>query len=348
MSSRPLLSRIAVLSGLLLGIFYAAPSPGEELPGTGKTVTPARPTWDTGYFYVEIYDRAIEALGYTVKKPVTLDNPAFYSAVALGDVDFWVETDVPLHNVYLDKLNGRAQVVGYVAKGETQGYVVDKKSVEQFNIKTIDDFKRPEIVAAFDSNHTGKADLVACPPGWGCELVIDHQIDAYGLKNFVNPIKAAYSASMADAVGKFKTGKPIFAYMWTPSWMAGILKPGRDVVWLEVPFPSLPPDQKSAEPSTIIPNLAGCLGDHNPCKLGWTSFDVVPLANTKFLEANPAIKRLLEVAHIPLEDISEENLKMYQGENKEADIQRHATDWINSHRQEFDGWIAEARKVAAK
>jgi glycine betaine/proline transport system substrate-binding protein len=81
MSSTPLLSRIAVLSGLLLGIFYAAPSPGEELPGTGKTVTPARPTWDTGYFYVEIYDRAIEALGYTVKKPVTLDNPAFYSAV---------------------------------------------------------------------------------------------------------------------------------------------------------------------------------------------------------------------------------------------------------------------------
>ncbi|WP_432288488.1 glycine betaine ABC transporter substrate-binding protein [Aminobacter sp. BA135] len=31
----------------------------------------------------------------------------------------------------------------------------------------------------------GKADLYGCEPGWGCERVIEHQLDAYGLRDTV-------------------------------------------------------------------------------------------------------------------------------------------------------------------
>ena len=48
-----------------------------------------------------------------------------------------------------------------VKSGGLQGYLVSKREVEKFNIQSLDDFKRPEVKAAFDSNKDGKADLGA-------------------------------------------------------------------------------------------------------------------------------------------------------------------------------------------
>src|SRR5690606_26733399 len=132
-------------------------------------------------------------------------------------------------------------VVGYVAKGGAlQGYLIDKKTADEHNIRSLEDIKNPENAKLLDSNGDGKADLVACPPGWGCELTITHHMSAYGLDDYVNPIQAAYSASMADAISRYEQGQPIFFYTWTPNWTVGMLKPGEDVVWLEVSEPNLP------------------------------------------------------------------------------------------------------------
>ena len=51
-----------------------------------------------------------------------------------------------------------------IKSGGMQGYLVSKKEVEKYNIKSLDDFKRPEVIKAFDLNGDGKADLTACPP----------------------------------------------------------------------------------------------------------------------------------------------------------------------------------------
>src|SRR5690606_8024547 len=51
-----------------------------QQPGEGKTVQPARPTWDTGWFTTAIYGKLLEELGYEVATPTTLDNPVFYQA----------------------------------------------------------------------------------------------------------------------------------------------------------------------------------------------------------------------------------------------------------------------------
>jgi len=315
-------------------------------PGDGVTVTPARATWDTGWFQTAIYDKALEALGYTVEKPKSLDNPVFYQAVASGDVDFWVNGWFPLHNSYEDDFASGARTVGYVAKGGAlQGYLVDKASADKYGIKSLEDFKRPEVRAAFDSNGDGKADMVACPPGWGCELVIEHQLDAYDLRDYINPIKAGYSASMADAIGRYEEGKPILFYTWTPNWTVGLLKPGKDVVWIETPFPSLPDNQKQYEDLTTVAGVAGCVED--PCKMGWPANDIRPVANKDFLEANPAAATLFKVMRIPLQDIFAQNAKMFAGEDKPEDIQRHADEWIAAHRKTFDSWIEKAEAASS-
>jgi glycine betaine/proline transport system substrate-binding protein len=334
------------LAAAVAALLLAPAAYGQDAkPGEGKTVQPARPTWDTGWFTVEIYNKALEELGYEVERPKTLDNPIFYQSVAQGDVDFWVEGWFPLHNEYRGTFEDSASVIGHVAKGGAlQGYLVDRRTSEEHGVTNLEDLKDPEIARLFDGDGDGKADLVACPPGWGCELVIEHQMDAYELRDTVSTIKASYSASMADAIARYEAGEPILFYTWTPNWTVGILKPGEDVVWIETPFPSLPEDQKEFEDQTTVEGVAGCVED--PCEMGWPANDIRPVANNNFLEENPAVRRLLEVAEIPLDDIFAQNARMFEGEDSEEDLQRHAEEWIEGNRETFDGWLEEARKAA--
>lgn len=336
----------AVTAGMALALI-AAPSitSAADGPGDGRSVKMARATWDTGWFQAEIYKQMIEKLGYDVSRVTTLDNPPFYQAVGQGDMDLWVNGWFPLHNSYKKAFESGAETLGYVAKGGAlQGYLVDKKTADAHNIKTIEDFKKPEIRKLFDNDGDGKAELVACPPGWGCEKVIAHQLDAYKLRDYVEPIKAAYAASMADALGRYKSGGSIFFYTWTPNWTVGVLKPGKDVVWIGVDHPDLPADQKDLEDKTTIPDVQGCVS--NPCPLGWPANDIRPVANKAFLEENPAVKSLLESASIPIQDIFAQNAKMNAGEDSSDDIEEQASAWIKANQAKVDGWLKAAREAA--
>jgi len=305
-------------------------------PGEGKTIEMARATWDTGWFQAELYKQMFEKLGYDVSQVRTLDNPPFYQAVGQGDIHLWVNGWFPLHDTYRDNFEPNATTVGYVAKGGAlQGYLVDKKSAEKYGITSIDDFKKPEIKEAFDSNGDGKADLVACPPGWGCEEKISKDLDELQLRDHINPIKAGYSSSMADALGRYKQGDPILFYTWTPNWTVGLLKPGQDVVWIEMP---------NATEETTVAGVEGCVDD--PCALGWKANDIRPVANKEFLEANPAVKSLLESARVPILDIFAQNAKMNEGEDSPEDIQRHASEWIENNSDLVNGWLEKAREAA--
>ena len=317
----------------------------DALPGEGKTIKFARGTWDTGWFQAEIYARALQELGYQIQGPITLDNPPFYQSVGYGDVDLWVNGWFPLHNTYRDDFEPGAQVIGYVAKGGAlQGYLIDKKTADEYGIKSLEDFKKDQIKQLFDSDNDGKAELVACPPGWGCELVIKHHLDAYDLREHIDPIKASYAASIADALGRYREGKSIFFYTWTPNWTVGLLKPGEDVVWIGVDHPDLPEEQKHLEKETTIADVEGCVSD--PCPLGWPANDIRPVANQKFLDENPAVAKFLEVARIPIAAIYEQNAKMEAGEDSKHDLQRHAEQWIEQNRELFDSWIDQAKQTA--
>lgn len=201
--------RNACAAALLVGALPLG-ALAQENPGEGKTVRMGQATWDTGWFHAEIYSQLLEELGYAVEGPLTLDNPPFYQSVGQGDLDLWVNGWFPLHDTYRPAFEGSAEIVGAVAKaGALEGYLVDRAAVEEFGITSLEDFKRDEVKAAFDRNGDGLADLVACPPGWGCEINIEHHLDAYELRDHVNPIKAGYAAAMADAVAAYGSGEHI-------------------------------------------------------------------------------------------------------------------------------------------
>jgi glycine betaine/proline transport system substrate-binding protein len=339
----------AIISGAAVAALLAAPmavQADQHKPGEGVSVNMARATWDTGWFPAEVYRQLLQELGYNIQRITTLDNPPFYQSVGQGDMDLWVNGWFPLHNTYEDAFQVGARKIGYVAQGGAlQGYLVDKKTADELNIKTLEDIKRDDVKAALDSNGDGKADLVACPPGWGCEEVIEHHLDAYDLRDHVNPIKAGYSASMADALGRYQAGESIFFYTWTPNWTVGVLEPGKDVVWLTVKEANLPEGQKELEDATTMSGVTGCVAD--PCNMGWPANDIRPVANNEFLDNNPAVAALLEEARIPIEDIFAQNARMNEGEDSSEDIERHASEWIAENRELVDQWLEKAQAAAA-
>lgn len=336
--------RRALLFLVILGL--AAPAMAADLPGKGVTVRPARATWNTGYFQEAVVRLGLEELGYEVKKAKDLQNPLFYQSLVLGDVDYWANGWFPLHNEQLPaNFEDKAGMYGYIAKnGGLQGYLVSKKAVEKYNIKSLDDFKRPEVMKAFDANDDGKADLVACPPGWGCEKVIAHHMDVYDLDDYVNPIKASYSASIAESLARYSNGQPVFFYTWAPNWTIFKFKPGEDVMWINVPEIKPTEGQAPNKDAMTASGIKGAVSD--PIDLGFVVNDIRIVARKKFVEENPAAKKFFELLEIPLIDINEQNTRMEDGEDSQDQIDGQAREWIQKNQETWDAWMKEAKAAA--
>ena len=334
-----------ILLALLIAIAGAA-SAQSERPGEGVTVRPAVAGWDDARPVQAIFDQILEELGYRVEPPVMLENPIFYTAVAQGDVDFWSAGWFPLHATQLPAgFHDRASIVGTIAPaGGLQGYLVTRSAAEEFGITSLDDFKRPEVKAAFDRNGDGKADLVACPPGWGCEAAIEHHLDVYGLRDHVNDIKAAYNAAFADALAAYRSGQPVLYYTWTPNFTVFQMVPGEDSVWINVPEIVPSETQMGFEDAMVVHGLEGAVTD--PVLMGFVADDIQTVANDAFLEANPAAASILANVQIAVVDISEMTVRMDAGESGDAAVAAMAAEWIEAHRDQVDGWLTEARAAA--
>jgi glycine betaine/proline transport system substrate-binding protein len=149
---------------------------------------------------------------------------------------------------------------------------------------------------------------------------------------------------MAAALAEYKDGEPIFFYTWAPNWTIFKLKPGEDVMWINVPKTMPKESQMAGKDRMEVSGVEGAVSD--PIKLGFVVSDIQIVANKKFLEANPAAKRFFEVFTLPLADISEQNTRMNEGEKSQKDIERHADEWIAKNKATWDGWLEEARKAA--
>lgn len=320
----------------LTAALAAPPSFAAALPGKGVQVQPVQSTLAEETFQTLIVNKALEKLGYDVKDTREVDYNVAYTSIAAGDATFMAVNWDPLHADQYQAAGGDAKFYrqGNYVKGAAQGYLIDKKTADEYHITRIDQLKDAAIAKLFDANGDGKADLAGCTPGWGCEAVINHQLHAYGLSDTVEHNQGNYAAIIADTIARYREGKPILYYTWTPYWVSDVLVPGRDVVWLQVPFSSLPGKQKDI--STKLPNGAD---------YGFPVNNMRIVANKQWARANPAAAKLFSIMRLPISDVNAQNLRMHQGQASEADIERHANGWIAAHQALFDGWISAAIAV---
>jgi glycine betaine/proline transport system substrate-binding protein len=310
---------------------------GQGLPGEGKSLKGMFSGIVPERFQHIVVEKALEALGYTIAERNEAQYPAIHLALANGDVDFFTNHWQPLHEAFYQEAGGEAVMtrIGSLISGAAQGYLVDKATAEKYGITNIDQMKDPEIAALFDTDGDGKANMVGCEPGWGCERVIEHHMDAYELRDAVNHDQGAYFALIADTIERYKAGEPIFYFTWTPMWLGGVLVPGKDVVWLNVPFSSGPDGDVNTEAAD---------GSNTGFELNTLRI----IGNNKFLADNPAAAKLFELMEISLADVEAENLLINDGEDSEADIVRHADEWIAANQELFDSWINQAKEAAGQ
>ena len=319
-----------------------SPSPSSTgLPGEGISVKPVQASVLEEYFPAEIVKKGLERLGYEVEEPEEVTPPILYTVLANEDVDYTTMNWEKIHTQFYEESGGDEKLakMGVLIADALQGYQIDKKTAEEHNITHLGQLKDPEIAKLFDSDGNGKANLAGCPPGWGCELVIEHHLDTYDLRDTVEHDQGLYIALITDTITRYKQGESVLFFTWTPTWVRQVLKPGQDTIWLEVPYTSLPEEQgEISEEDTTFEGK----------NLGFAIERVRIAANKEFINVNPAAKRLFELVEIPIEDINAQNLRIRDGEDKQEDITRHAEEWIAENQDTFDGWIEEALQVESE
>ena len=136
----------------------------------------ARANWDTGYFQAAVYRALLEELGCEVSDPADdeLAPDEFYPRLAMQDFDFWPNGWFPLHDANLAESQDGVRIGDVVTAlgdaipaGGLQGFLVDKATAEEYDIERLDAIAASdELVALFDRDGNGLADLVGCNEGW--------------------------------------------------------------------------------------------------------------------------------------------------------------------------------------
>ncbi|MGB5592429.1 MAG: glycine betaine/L-proline ABC transporter substrate-binding protein ProX, partial [Crocosphaera sp.] len=197
-------------------------TPQSNAPSTQSsqkvTLRTAHSTWIEEHFQTEIVKIGLEKLGYKVETPKEIEYPAIYISLANGDLDYSTIYYKPGHEGFFENAGGQAKLegVGVMTPDGIQGYQIDKKTADKYNITNIEQLKDPKIAKLFDSDGDGKANLVGCNAGWNCELVIEHHLDAYKLRDSVEHDRGQYTALLANSITRYKQGESVIFYAYNP------------------------------------------------------------------------------------------------------------------------------------
>lgn len=327
-----------ILTMMIAGVAFAAE------PGEGTTVRMGKASWTSAEPVAAVVTQLLEELGYRVDGPrMFASNPVAYLAIANGDLDVFPNGWFPTHNPQLPRNFDRTGAfAGTLCDGCTlEGYLVGVEAVKKYNIKTLADFMRPEVKAAFDANGDGKADLFGCPPGWGCYETIEYHLDAYQLREHINHVTADYTAGFADAQARIESGQPTLYYTWAPNNTVLELVPGVDVLWIGVPYVEKAPAHEPFEWQALFAEgLEGAVTE--PLNMGFISGDIRIVANGAFLDNNPAAASLLGNIELDLMWINESTVEFGEG----RDIDEIAAEWISANQSVVDTWLNAARAAA--
>jgi glycine betaine/proline transport system substrate-binding protein len=317
-----------ILAGILLSTALASSL-------IAAKVTVLKTTLAEEAFQVGVVAEVLKKMGHDVEYTNGVSYDIAYQTIANNanskDVYFMAASWDPLHNPKIEGVGGDKKIIkpGQYISNCAQGYLIDKKTADKYNIKYYNDLKNPKIAKLFDIDGNGKADLTGCIPGWGCHDVIEHQLDAYGMRDIVQHNKGEYSALIADTIANYKTGKPILYYTWTPYWVSGKLVPGKDVVFLQVTH--------SANPHTKSTKLS------NGADYGFNVNSQKIATNASVAKNHKDILKLFEIMTLSVNDVSGQNMLMSNGQNKDKDIKRHISMWLKQNSAKVNAWIKEAK-----
>ena len=139
-----LLRRSAALAAFSLAAAAAGPALANTAPaaqpGQGVKVTILKSSLAEESFQTVVAMRALQALGYDVAPYKEVEYPLAHMAVASGDATLIANHWNPHHSEFYKAAGGDARLSrkGVYSAGAAQGYMIDKKTADQYNITHID------------------------------------------------------------------------------------------------------------------------------------------------------------------------------------------------------------------
>ena len=156
------------------------------------------------------------------------------------------------------------------------------------------------------------------------------------------PRVGEYNVLVGDTVARYKAGEPVLLFAWYPNSATTQMTPGKDLIWLQVSKTDLP-GGGITDADTTMKNIVGCAGGSGPCNTGWSRVDYYIGTNKAWLAENPAARKFFELIKMELGDRVIQNIAMTNGEDSEADLRRHANEWIAKNKTQFESWLDQAR-----
>jgi glycine betaine/proline transport system substrate-binding protein len=191
--------------------------------------------WDSANVHTAIVSYILKN-GYGCEVEITKGSTTPIMAAHYdGQLDIitevWRDNIVQMHEEAVTK--GQIVELGVNTPSSTQGFYVDKATSDKYNLKTVEDMKKPEIAKLFaDPEAPGKGRMTSCISGWTCYTInmVKHKV--YGLDKFYTNFDPGSGGALDAAIaGGFKKGKPVFTYYWTPTGLMGKV----DLVQLKEP-----------------------------------------------------------------------------------------------------------------
>ena len=158
--------------------------------------------------------------GYPTDLDVFGGTLPLFQGLKAGDTHVTMEIWLPNQSIGWEEAIELGEVVsvGKSLVGDWQSTFVVPAYVTDANpdLKTPQDLMKPEYQELFSTaDSRGKARLVACVPGWSCELVNDAQIESYGLSDSLHVIKpGSQDAMFSEIFGAYEKQEPWLGYMW--------------------------------------------------------------------------------------------------------------------------------------
>ena len=301
----------------------------------GAKVTALKTALAEEEFQMQIIVQVLEKMGHTVEVSNDLEYAITFQTIAdnakSDDVYFMAAHWDPIQTNMIKGVGGKETLAifsEYISNCAS-GYVIDKKTADKYNIKYINDLADPKIAKLFDSNGNGKADLTGASLGWEVGNTINYQLKGFKLNDTVEHNQGTYAAMISDTMARYKTGKPILFWTWTPYWVTGKLVPGKDITFLQVTH--------TAHPKGIETKLS------NGANYGFPINSQKIVANASILTKHKDIAKLFDIVKLSVNDVSGENMLMRNGQKKSKDIQRHAKKWLEANKVQVNAWIKEAK-----
>jgi glycine betaine/proline transport system substrate-binding protein len=204
------------LAGIALAVALGGAAQAQETVAIGEL------SWD-GQRAISYVMKAVIELRLGSKAEIKKAEAAVVMAsMDKGDggldvyADMWMPNQTEKWNKYIDE----AGTVDHNAAPYpgTQAIFVPTYIAEQ-GVRTIDDLKKPEVAAMFDSDGNGKGEYWPGAPGWNSTNRWAIKFRSYGLDDLWEavPVDDAIFKSQLD--GAYRKKNAILFYYWTPEWI---------------------------------------------------------------------------------------------------------------------------------